>query len=145
MSGFVTQVSRDLILLVPFCLDGASSKITTIRKQKRTGNFMKFIDKLKLLKQRIFCLQKDPRGCPSQRKQAAAYIRSEHHAQHKWYRIYVEGLFIPRLILAKEVLCWADQSQRRVTPSSINTATFFIDRTVEQCHFKHFNVRFFVR
>ena len=29
-------------------------------------------------------------------------------------------------------------------PSSVNTATFFIDQTVEQCHFKHFNVRFFV-
>ena len=28
--------------------------------------------------------------------------------------------------------------------SSVNTATFFIDRTVEYCHFKHFNVRFFV-
>ena len=29
-------------------------------------------------------------------------------------------------------------------PSSVNTATFCIDRTVEQYHFKHFNVRFFV-
>ena len=29
-------------------------------------------------------------------------------------------------------------------PSSVSTATFLIDRTVEQCHFKHFNVRFFV-
>ena len=28
--------------------------------------------------------------------------------------------------------------------SSVNTPTFFIDRTVESCHFKHFNVRFFV-
>ena len=29
-------------------------------------------------------------------------------------------------------------------PSYVNTATFFIDRTVESCHFKHFNVRFYV-
>ena len=28
--------------------------------------------------------------------------------------------------------------------SSVNTATFIIDRTVEWCRFKHFNVRFFV-
>ena len=27
--------------------------------------------------------------------------------------------------------------------SSVNTATFFIDGTVEYCHFKYFNVRFF--
>ena len=29
-------------------------------------------------------------------------------------------------------------------PSSVNTATFFSDCTVEYCRFKHFNVRFFV-
>ena len=29
-------------------------------------------------------------------------------------------------------------------PSSVNSATFFIDRTVKKCRFKHFNVRFFV-
>ena len=29
-------------------------------------------------------------------------------------------------------------------PSSVNTATFFIDCTIEQCRFKHFNVRLFV-
>ena len=28
--------------------------------------------------------------------------------------------------------------------SSVNTATFFIDCTIEQCRFKHFNVRLFV-
>ena len=36
------------------------------------------------------------------------------------------------------------RKKRANTPSSVNTATFFIDHTVEQCHFKHFNVRFFV-
>ena len=36
------------------------------------------------------------------------------------------------------------RKQRANAPSSVNTTTFFIDRTVEQCHFKHFNVRFFV-
>ena len=35
------------------------------------------------------------------------------------------------------------QKKRANTPSSVNTATFFIDRTVKECHFKHFNVRFF--
>ena len=34
------------------------------------------------------------------------------------------------------------RKKRANAPSSINTATFFIDCTVEQCHFKHFNVRF---
>ena len=28
-------------------------------------------------------------------------------------------------------------------PSSVNSATFFIDRTVKKCRFKHFSVRFF--
>ena len=34
--------------------------------------------------------------------------------------------------------------KKRADPSSVSTATFFIDRTVEWCHFKHFQVRFFV-
>ena len=36
------------------------------------------------------------------------------------------------------------RKKRANAPSSVNTTTFFIDTTVEQCHFKHFNVRFFV-
>ena len=36
------------------------------------------------------------------------------------------------------------RKKRANAPSSVNTATFFIDHTVEECHFKHFNVRFFV-
>ena len=36
------------------------------------------------------------------------------------------------------------RKKRANSPSSVYTATFFIDRTVERCHFKHFNVRFFV-
>ena len=36
------------------------------------------------------------------------------------------------------------RKKRANAPSSVNTATFFIDRTVEYCRFKHFNVRFFV-
>ena len=35
------------------------------------------------------------------------------------------------------------RKKRANAPSSVNTATFFIDRTVKECHFKHFNVRFF--
>ena len=35
------------------------------------------------------------------------------------------------------------RKKRANAPSYVNTATFFIDRTVESCHFKHFNVRFF--
>ena len=37
-----------------------------------------------------------------------------------------------------------ERKKRANSPSSVDTATFFIDRTVEQCHFKHFNVRFLV-
>ena len=36
------------------------------------------------------------------------------------------------------------RKKRENAPSSVNTATFFIDCTVELCSFKHFNVRFFV-
>ena len=36
------------------------------------------------------------------------------------------------------------REKRANAPSSTSTATFFIDRTVEYCRFKHFNVRFFV-
>ena len=36
------------------------------------------------------------------------------------------------------------RKRRANAPSSVNTATFFIDRTVEECRFKHSNVRFFV-
>ena len=36
------------------------------------------------------------------------------------------------------------RKKRANAPSSVSTATFFIDRTVEQCHFKDFYVRFFV-
>ena len=36
------------------------------------------------------------------------------------------------------------RGKRANAPSSSSTATFFIDRTVEYCRFKHFNVRFFV-
>ena len=36
------------------------------------------------------------------------------------------------------------RKKRANAPSSVNTATFFIDRTVKYCHFKHFNARFFV-
>ena len=36
------------------------------------------------------------------------------------------------------------QKKRANAPSSVNTATFFIDCTVEKCRFKHFDVRFFV-
>ena len=36
------------------------------------------------------------------------------------------------------------EKKRANAPSSVNTVTFFIDRPVEQFHFKHFNVRFFV-
>ena len=36
------------------------------------------------------------------------------------------------------------QKKRANAPSSVNTARFFIDRTVEWCRFKQFNVRFFV-
>ena len=35
------------------------------------------------------------------------------------------------------------RKRRANVPSSVNTATFFIDRRVEECHFKHFNARFF--
>ena len=35
------------------------------------------------------------------------------------------------------------RKKRANAPSSVNTATFFIDRTVKYCRFKHFNVRFF--
>ena len=41
---------------------------------------------------------------------------------------------------------WGRKKRANVL-SSVNTATFFIDAvdgTVESCHFKHFNVRFFV-
>ena len=34
--------------------------------------------------------------------------------------------------------------KRANAPSSINTATFFIDRTIESCYFTHFNVQYFV-
>ena len=36
------------------------------------------------------------------------------------------------------------RKKRANAPSFVNTATFFVDRTIEECHFKHFNVRFFV-
>ena len=36
------------------------------------------------------------------------------------------------------------RKKRANAPSSVNTATFFIDRIVEYGHFKHFNMRFFV-
>ena len=36
------------------------------------------------------------------------------------------------------------KKEGKYVPSSVNTATFFIDRTIKECHFKHFNVRFFV-
>ena len=36
------------------------------------------------------------------------------------------------------------RKKRANAPFSVNTATFFIDRKVEKCHFKHFNARFFV-
>ena len=36
------------------------------------------------------------------------------------------------------------REKRANAPSSASTVTFFIDRTVEYCRFKHFNVRFFV-
>ena len=36
------------------------------------------------------------------------------------------------------------REKRANAPSPVSTATFFIDRTVEYCRFKHFNVRFFV-
>ena len=36
------------------------------------------------------------------------------------------------------------RKKRANAPSSVNTTTFFIDRTVEYCRFKHFNVQFFV-
>ena len=35
------------------------------------------------------------------------------------------------------------RKKRANAPSSVKTAKFFIDRTVEKCHLKHFNVRFF--
>ena len=35
------------------------------------------------------------------------------------------------------------RKKRANAPSSVNTATFFIDRTVKWCRFKHFDVRFF--
>ena len=38
---------------------------------------------------------------------------------------------------------WGRKKRANAT-SSVNTATFFIDCTVEECHFKHFNVQFFV-
>ena len=38
---------------------------------------------------------------------------------------------------------WGRKKRANVL-SSVNTATFFIDGTVESCHFKHINVRFFV-
>ena len=38
---------------------------------------------------------------------------------------------------------WGRKKRANAT-SCVNSATFFIDRTLEQCHFKHFNVRFFV-
>ena len=38
---------------------------------------------------------------------------------------------------------WGGKKKKRANaPASINTATFFIDLTVEWYHFKHFNVRF---
>ena len=37
-----------------------------------------------------------------------------------------------------------DEKKKVKAPSFVNTATFFIDHTVEYCHFKHFNLRFFV-
>ena len=40
-------------------------------------------------------------------------------------------------------LGWGRKKRANVQ-SCVNTATFFIDRTVESCHFKHFNVRLFV-
>ena len=36
------------------------------------------------------------------------------------------------------------REKRAKAPSSVNSATFFIDRIVEQCRFKHFNVQFLV-
>ena len=36
------------------------------------------------------------------------------------------------------------RKRRANAPPSVNTATFFIHRTVEQCRFKQFDVRFFV-
>ena len=36
------------------------------------------------------------------------------------------------------------RKQMANAPSSVNTATVFIDRTVKYYHFKNFNVRFFV-
>ena len=35
------------------------------------------------------------------------------------------------------------RKKRANAPSSVNTATFFIDRTVKWCRFKHFDVRIF--
>ena len=36
---------------------------------------------------------------------------------------------------------WGRKKRANVL-SSVNPATFFIDGTVESCHFRHFNVRF---
>ena len=49
------------------------------------------------------------------------------------WQIPGDGDYLPR---------WGGK-KRANAPSSDNTATFFIDRTVEQCHFQHFNVQFF--
>ena len=37
-----------------------------------------------------------------------------------------------------------DEQRGQMPLSSVNTATFFIVRTVKYCHFKHFHVRLFV-
>ena len=47
---------RDRVLFVPLVLHGTSSKRTTIHRYKKTAKFLKFLDKFKLLKQRILCL-----------------------------------------------------------------------------------------
>ena len=60
------------------------------------------------------------------------------------------ALFLPWMansqgwgLLSCQIPRGGDKKRGQNIPSSVNTATFFIDRTVKECHFKHLNVRFF--